>query len=256
MSQLTRAQSRQNEEREMMKRGVFPVCLALPELDVSESHDKAIQSFLKSSTCEGKKEKGKSYPEVVSNNLYPEHHSKISLLFVDGKIFLVHTEGTCVTHKLQAENPEFADDDDVELVPPRTIIIDISGDLSGQEISASVRAHELAHAVFPRSIYHIELCISSGNQSQTIRVSINLNQQGEDEVCIDGSVRKNLIIEPTGIAPLLVRSDGTVFLAEVLNDDSTTNRLELSDFEHGLIEVVGSICFDAVLQSTNMKEVD
>ena len=256
MSQLTRAQSRQNEEREMMKRGVFPVCLALPELDVSESHDKAIQSFLKSSTCEGKKEKGKSYPEVVSNNLYPEHHSKISLLFVDGKIFLVHTEGTCVTHKLQAENPEFADDDDVELVPPRTIIIDISGDLSGQEISASVRAHELAHAVFPRSIYHIELCISSGNQSQTIRVSINLNQQGEDEVCIDGSVRKNLIIEQTGIVPPLVKSDGIVFLADLLDDDTTEDILVLSDVEDKLTEVVGSIRFDAVLQSTNMQEVD
>jgi hypothetical protein len=136
--------------------------------------------------------------------------------------------------------PDFADDD-VELVPPRTIIIDISCDLSGQEISSSVRAHELEHAVFPRSVYHIEVRISSGNQSQTIRVSINLNQQGEDEVCTDGSVRKNLVIEQTGIVPPLVKSDGIVFLAKILDDAAT------EEFEQ--TEVVGSIRFDAVLTS-------
>jgi len=243
MSQPTIAQLRQKEEREMMKNGVSPAFFACPELDVSESHDKAIKSFLKSPTCKGKQAKGKCYPEVVSKNLYPEHHSKMTLIFVSGKIgkiFLVHTEGTCLTHKLQDEMPDFADDD-VELVPPRTIIIDISCDLSGQEISSSVRAHELEHAVFPRSVYHIEVRISSGNQSQTIRVSINLNQQGEDEVCIDGSVRKNLVIEQTGIVPPLVKSDGIVFLAKILDDAAT------EEFEQ--TEVVGSIRFDAVLTS-------
>ncbi len=243
MSQPTIAQLRQKEECEMMKNGVFPVFFACPEHDVSESHDKAIQSFFKSSTCEGKKAKGKSYPEVVSKDLYPEHHSKMTLIFVSGKIFLVHTEGTCLTHELQNEMPDYADDD-VELVPPRTIIIDISGDLSGQEISSSVRAHELAHAVFPRSVYHIEVRISSGNQSQTICLSINLDQQGIDEVCTDGSVRKNLVIEQTGIVPSLVKSDGIVFLAKILDDAAT------EEFEQ--TEVVGSIRFDAVLQSTNM----
>jgi hypothetical protein len=57
MSQPTIAQLRQKEEREMMKEGVFPVFLACPELDVSEYHDKAIQSFLKSPTCKGKQAK-------------------------------------------------------------------------------------------------------------------------------------------------------------------------------------------------------
>jgi len=75
------------------ERGCFPCFFACPELDVSEFHDKEIKSFLKSPTCKGKQAKGKSYPEVVSKNLYPEHHSKITLIFVSGKIFLVHTEG-------------------------------------------------------------------------------------------------------------------------------------------------------------------
>jgi hypothetical protein len=242
MSKLTNAQLRQKEERKMMKEGVFPVFFACPELDVSEYHDRAIKSFFESSTCKDKEAKGKSYQEVVSKDLYPKHHSKMTLIFVGGKIFLVHTEGTCLTHEQQDEMPNF-EDVDVELVPPRTIIIDISGDLSGQEISASVRAHELAKAEFPRSIYKIEVCISSGNQSQMILVSINLNEQGEDEVCIDGSVRKNLVIEQTGIVPPLVKSDGIVFLAKILDDTAT------EEFECSLTEVVGSIRFDAVLTS-------
>jgi hypothetical protein len=249
MSKLTNAQLRQIEEREMIKKGVSPAFLACPELDVRQYHDKAIQSFLKSPTYKGKPAKGKSYPEVVLKDLYPNHHSMMTIICVGGKIFLFHTEGTCITHELQDKNPKFADDD-IEVVPPRTIIIDISGDLSGQEIVASVQAHELVHAVLPRSVYHIEVCISSGNQSQTIRVLINLNQQGEDELYIDGSVRKNLVIWSNKLEPCLLKSDGNVFLAEVLNDD-TTEELECS-----LTEVVGSIRFDPVLQSTKMQEVD
>ena len=252
MENYTCAQLQQIEERNKMKRGVFPFCLACPELGVSESHDKAIRSFLNSSTCKGKKIEGKNYPEVVSDGVYPQRHSKITLISVDGRIFLVHTEGTCLTHKLRDEMPDFADDD-VELVPPRTIIIDISGDLSGKEISASVLSHELAHPKLPRSTYHIEVCISSGNLSQTIRVSINLYQLGADENGSDGSVRKNIVIEQTGIVRPSVKSDGIVFLAELLNDDTTIERVESGEEEE---KVVGSICFDAVLQSTNMKEVD
>lgn len=248
MNKLTNAQLRQKEERVIMKNGVSPVFFACPELDVSEHHDRAIRSFLYSSTCKGKQAKVTSYQEVISKDLYPEHHSKMTLIFVGGRIFLVHTEGTCLTHKLQDEMPDF-EDEDIKVVPPRTIIIDISGDLSGQEISASVRAHELAHAVFPRSVYHIEVCISSRNQYQTIRVSMNLYQLGEKETGSDGSVRKNIFIDRTRI----VKSDGIVFLAELLDDDTTMDRVELGEEEE---KVVGSICFDAVLQSTNMEEVD
>jgi hypothetical protein len=247
-TKLTTAQLHQIEERKMMKNGVFPVFFARPELDVLHSHENACRSFLNSSTCRWKKAQGKTYPEFISKNLYPEHHSKVSLFSVDGNTFLVHTEGTCLTHKLQDENTAFAEDE-VELVSPRTIIFDISGDLSDQEISASVRAHELAHAAFPRSVYHIKVCISSRNQSQTIRVSMNLYQLGEDEVCTDGSVRKNLVIEQTEIVPPLVKSDGTAFLAKILDDTTTENILVLSEFECSLTEVVGSICFDAVLTS-------
>jgi len=249
MNKPTNAQLRQKEEREMMKKGVFPVFLACPERDVPECHDNAIQYFLNSATCKGKQAEGKSYPEVVLKDLYPNHHSKMTTIFVSENIFLVHTEGTYVTHELQDKNPKFADDD-IEVVPPRTIIIDISGDLSGQEMFASVRAHELAHAVLPRSVYHIEVCISSGNQSQTISVLINLNQQGEDELYIDGSVRKNLVILSNKLGSCLLKSDGIVFLAEVLNDNT------IEEFECSLTEVVGSIRFGAVLKLSKMDEVD
>ena len=252
MSQLTIAQLRQKNERKMMKKGVSPVFLACPEHDVSGSHDKAIRSFVNSSTCKGRKAKGTSYPEVVSKDLYPEHRSKMTLILVSEKIFLVHTEGTCITHKLQDEMPDF-EDDDIEVVPPRTIIIDISGDLSGQEISASVRAHELAHAVFPRSVYYIEVCISSGNLSQTISVSINLYQLGADENGSDGSVRKNLVIEQTGIVRPSVKSDGIVFLAKILDDDTAIDRVEPGKEEE---QVVGCIRFKPVLKLSNMDEVD
>lgn len=248
MSQLTIAQLLQKKERNMMKRGVFLFFFACPKLDVSESHREAIQSFLKSSTCEGKKTEGKNYPEVVSKNLYPERHSKITLLFVDGRIFLVHTEGTCLTHELQDKNPEYADED-IGVEPPRTIIIDISGDLSGKEISASVLSHELAHPKLHRFTYHIEVCISSGNLSQKISVLINLYQLGADENGSDGSVRKNIVIEQTGIVRSSVKSDGIVFLAELLNDDTTIERVDPGEEEE---KVVGSIYFGPVLKSTNM----
>jgi hypothetical protein len=78
---------------------------------------------------------------------------------------------------------------------------------------------------------------------------MNLYQLGEDEVCTDGSVRKNLVIEQTEIVPPLVKSDGTAFLAKILDDTTTENILVLSEFECSLTEVVGSICFDAVLTS-------
>lgn len=256
MSQLTIAQLRQKKEREMMKRGVSPVCLAFPEHDVQHRHNIGIRKFLISLGVNSKEIQRQNYTEFVSKNLYPEHHSKISVLSVNRMIFLVQTEGTCVTHKLQAENPEFADDD-IEVVPPRTIIINISGVLSGQEISASVLSHELAHAKFPRSSYHTELCISSGNLSQKISVSMNLYQLGAEENGSDGSVRKNIVINPTKILSPLVTSDGTVFLADLLDDDTTMDRVKPGEEEK---KVVGSIRFEPVfnsdLQSTNMQQVD
>lgn len=255
MNKPTIAQLRQIKEREMMKEGVSPVCLAFPENDVKQYHRRAIRLFLISLGVNHKEIKRENYPEFVSAGVYPEHHSMISVLSVGGKIFLVHTEGTCLTHKLQAENPEFADDD-IQLASPKTII-NISGVLSGEQISASVLSLELAHAVFPRSIYHIDVYISCEtpslftNLSQRIAVSMNLYQLGAEETGSDGSVRKNIVIDSP-----LVSSDGTVFLANLLDEVTTMKRIKPGEEE----KVVGSIRFDPVFdsdsQSTNMQEVD
>lgn len=235
MSQLTIAQLSQKKES-----------------DVKHRHDIGIRKFVISLRINHDKIKRQDYPNFVSMNLFPVHHSMISVLSVNGMIFLVQTEWTCITPELQAENPDFADDD-IKEVPPRTIIINISGALSGQEISASVLSHELAYAKLPRSTYHIEVCISSGNLSQTICVSMNLYQLGAEENGSDGSVRRNIVINPTKILSPWVSSDGTVFLADLLDDDTTMDRVLSGEEEK---KVVGSIRFEPVLQTSNMQEID
>lgn len=170
----------------------------------------------------------------------------MTLIFVSGKIFLVHTEGTCLTHELQDEMPDFSDDD-IEVVPPRTIIIDISGDLSGQEISSSVLAHELAHAVFPRSVYHIEVRISSGNRSQILIVEINRDETYQADTFEDGTFQRNIVIGETRIVPPLSDDDdGHVVFHAVVLDNTDTEQ----EKQEPTVEVVGSIRFDAVLTSS------
>ena len=211
-------------------------------LDVLNHHQEACRSFLNSDTCEGQDVDRKTYPEFVSTTVDPKHHSKVSLLFLYKTIFLVHTAGTCLGTCPTHEMPDFTEDK-VKFVSPRTIIIDVSDYLSDKDLSSSVLEHELVDTAFPRSVYHIKVRISSGTRSQEISISINTNKLGEDETYPDGSVRKNIIIDQTGIVPPLVKSDGIAFLAEVLNDDSTIEQIEPGK------EVVGSILFGPVLTS-------
>ena len=221
--------------------------------EVEKLHSNAIMSFLNSSRCQGKTVNGKNSTTFVSTDLYPQHCSKISVLSTGENIFLVHTEGTCITDELKDENPEFADEE-IKVFPPRTIIFDISGVLSVQEISVSIRSHELEHQKIPYSTYSIEVCVSSGNLSQSIQVLINVNQLGAEENGSDGSVRKNIVIEQTGIVPPSVDCDDIVFLAELLDDDTTIDRVEPGEEEE---KVVGSILFYPVFDSDlKSTEVD
>ena len=201
-----------------------------------------MDSFLKDPII-GQKVRLSDNHHLFSKNVHPQHYSIITIIFTNGMIFLVHTEATFMTDEFQ----EF-EDEQIELFPPKTIIINISGDLSGQKISASVPLHELANVRFPRSTYEIEVFISSGNLFQTIRVSMNRYELGEEETGSDGSVRMNIVIDSP-----LVSSDGTVFLAKLLNDDTTIEQVESVEEEQ---KIAGSIRFGPVLKLSNMQDVD
>lgn len=243
MKKYTRAQLQQIEEHKMMEEGVSPSFFACPELDASNFHEKAIKSILNSSICQGKETKREDSPEFVSQNTLPEHHSKITLLFVNQQIFLVHTEGTCCTHTIREQVSDF-EYEDVHLETPRTIIIDISGDMSVQELYCEVQKHELVNPAVPRSEYHIEVCISSGNRSQTLTVLMNTDKTHEDDMLDDESFRRNIVIGETRIVPPLSDDDDghVVFHAVLLDNEKTT----VAEYEQ-TGEVVGSIHFGAVL---------
>lgn len=243
MEKYTRAQFQQIKEYEMMKKGVSPSFFARPERDVSNFHEKAIKSILNSSICQGKETKREDSPEFVSQNTLPEHHSKITLLFVNQKIFIVHTEGTCYTHTMREKLSDY-EYEDVHLEAPRTIIIDISGDLSDQELYCEVQKHELVNPAVPRSEYHIEVCISSGNRSQTLTVLMNTDKTHEDDTLDDETFRRNIVIEKTRILlPLSDDDEGHVVFHAVLLDNEKT---AVAEYEQ-TGEVVGSIHFGAVL---------
>jgi len=249
----TRAQLRQLEEREMMKEGICPVFFACPEMDVGEFHKRAIDFFLNSPTFQDKLAEIKEYPEFISKNLYPEYRARTTLITIDGNIFLLYTEGMCVTHELQDEMPDYADDD-IEFVPPRTIIIDLSCDLSGQELSASVETHELLDAQFPRNTYKIVVIISSNQQSQMIEVLIGLNHL--DDFDGDDKIRmSNIIIQETGIDTSEECCDEIVSLAKILNNEDANRLLEdLSNDEY--YEIGGSILFHNVEKISKIEELD
>lgn len=245
----TSAQLRQHKECEMMKEGLCPVFFACPEMDVCEFHKRAIDFFLNSSTFQDKLAEIKEYPEFISKNLYPEYRARMILITIDGNIFLLYTEGMCVTHELQDENPDLADYD-VEFVPPRTIIIDLSCDLSGKELSASIETHELLDAQFPRNTYKIVVIISSNQQSQMIEVLIGVDHL--DDFDEDDKIRKsNIIIQETGIDTEEC-CDEIVSFAKIVNNEEANRLLGFSD----AYDIGGSILFHNVVNLSKMEEID